>query len=72
MEENLTLPSAANQPSLSVAARVAGLSFLLTTTLIPWANFGIQSKLLVEGNATATAQNILANKTLFLSIWCVI
>src|ERR1041385_8771567 len=52
-------------------ARVAGLTFLLTTAIVVYANFGINSRLMVVGNPAETAQNILAHESLFrLSIVC--
>ena len=47
------------------AAKVAGLAFLITFALVVFVNFGILDPLLVEGNATETARNILANEQLF-------
>lgn len=47
------------------AAKIAGLAGLLTIAIIVAANFGINTRLMVEGNATETAKNILAHPTLF-------
>ena len=47
------------------AARVAGLSYLLTFAAVVFANFGIHDRLNVTGNAAATAQKILENERLF-------
>ena len=47
------------------AARVAGLAGLITMALVVVANFGINGRLLVPGNAAQTAANIIAHQTLF-------
>ena len=47
------------------AAKVAGLTFLITFALVAFVNFGIVHPLVVENNATETARNILANEQLF-------
>jgi hypothetical protein len=47
------------------AAKIAGLSCLLTIAIIIVANFGINARLMVVGNAVETAKNILAHETLF-------
>jgi Domain of unknown function (DUF4386) len=47
------------------AARVAGISYLLTFAAVVFANFGIHDRLNVTGNAAATAQKIIANERLF-------
>jgi hypothetical protein len=47
------------------AARVAGLAGLVTMALVVVANFGINGRLLVPGNAAQTAENIIAHQTLF-------
>lgn len=53
------------------AAKVAGLTFLVTFALVVIVNFGILGSLLVENNATETARNILANEQLFrIGITC--
>jgi hypothetical protein len=47
------------------AARVAGLAGLFTMAIVVVANFGINGRLLVPGNAAQTAENIIAHQTLF-------
>ena len=57
--------------SLKKIARVAGLTYLVTTAIIVYVNFGINAKLMVESDAAQTARNILAHEQLFrLSILC--
>jgi Domain of unknown function (DUF4386) len=56
------------QPTISSqrkAARVAGLSYLLTTAIIIYSYFGIGDKLVVTGNVEQTAKNILGHESLF-------
>lgn len=53
------------------AARVAGVTFLLAMAIVVLANYGINFRLVVPGNAVDTARNIVANETLFrLNIAC--
>jgi hypothetical protein len=53
------------------AARVAGFTGLFTMATAIFANYGISERLIVTGDAAATARNILAHETLFrLSIAC--
>ena len=47
------------------AARVAGAIYLLMVFTAPFSLIYVPSKLFVRGNATATANNILAHETLF-------
>jgi len=47
------------------AAKVAGLSTLLTMAIVVIGNFGIRGRLLVAGNAAETARNIIAHERLF-------
>lgn len=47
------------------AARVAGLAYLITFATLVYVNFGIFDPLIIENNATETAQNILAHEQLF-------
>ena len=52
------------------AARIAGLIYLSMIIVAPFCVLYIPSKLIVSGNAAATAHNILAHETLFrLSIF---
>lgn len=53
------------------AARIAGFSFLFAITIVVLANYGINFRLIVPGNAVDTARNIMAHETLFrLNIAC--
>ena len=57
--------------SLRQAALAAGFGMLLMTCLAPIANFGILQKLIVPGDAQATAQNIAAAQGLFrIAVGC--
>lgn len=47
------------------AARIAGISCLISFAVVVWANFGVFGRLVVRGNAIQTAQNILAHERLF-------
>lgn len=52
------------------AARVAGAVYLSMVLTAPFSLIYVPSKLIVSGNATATAENILAHETMFrLSIF---
>jgi Domain of unknown function (DUF4386) len=51
--------------SLRKAAIVAGLGLLIMAILAPIANFGVFEKLVVPGDATITATNIMASVGLF-------
>jgi hypothetical protein len=51
--------------SLRTSAIVAGLSLLFMAVLAPIANFGVIEKLIVPGNATSTANNIMGSAGLF-------
>lgn len=48
-----------------IAARVAGIAYLVTFLVVVVANFAIHDKLNVVGDANATAQKIVAHETLF-------
>lgn len=51
-------------------ARIAGLIYLSMIVTAPFAMLYVPGKLIVRGNATATAENILAHETMFrLSIF---
>jgi hypothetical protein len=53
------------------AARVAGVAFLSAMAIVVVANYGINFRLVVPGNAVDTARNILAHETLYrLNIAC--
>ena len=47
------------------AARLAGLAGLISIPFVTYANFGIHARLIVEGDAAQTAQNIIAHETLW-------
>lgn len=52
------------------AARIAGAIYLLLVLVAPFAMLYVPDKLIVRGNATATADNILTHETMFrLSIF---
>ena len=53
------------------AAGVAGFAFLLGIAIVIVANYGIDFRLVVPGNAVETAKNIVAHETLFrINIAC--
>jgi len=53
------------------AAKIAGLAGLLPLPLVVFANFAVHDRLIIAGNLAQTAQNIVANETLFrASIVC--
>jgi hypothetical protein len=53
------------------AARVVGFTFLFAMVIVVLANYGINFRLVVPGNAVDTARNIIAHETLFrLNIAC--
>lgn len=47
------------------AARLAGVALLVSWPLVVYANFAIQDRLVVAGDAAATARNLLAHAGLF-------
>ncbi len=52
------------------AARIAGIIYLSMIFVAPFSMLYVPNKLIVRGNATATAENILAHETMFrLSIF---
>lgn len=53
--------------SLDRYARIAGVGYLVIIAAGIYAEFFVRSGLIVPGNATATAQNIVASETLFRS-----
>lgn len=56
-----------NKTSLSTAALIAGIGLLIMVIAAPFAELYVLPKLVVPGNATETAKNIIANQTLFTS-----
>ena len=63
--KTLTNRTPADKTSLAAAALIAGIGLLIMVIAAPFAELYVYPKLIVSGNATATAQNIIANKTLF-------
>jgi hypothetical protein len=53
------------EPEQQTAAKVAGLSYLLTFAAVVYVNFGIHDRLIVHNDAAETAKNILAHEQLF-------
>ncbi|MBI3365429.1 MAG: DUF4386 domain-containing protein [Ignavibacteriae bacterium] len=52
-------------------ARVAGFTFLFAMAIVILANYGINFRLIIPGNAVDTARNIMAHETLFrINIAC--
>jgi hypothetical protein len=57
--------------SLNKTARLTGFTFLFAIAIVVIANYGINIRLIVPGNAVDTARNIMANETLFrINIVC--
>ena len=53
--------------SQRVAARVAGLAYLITFAIVMYVNFGIHRRLIVWNNAPETARNIRRTNNSFVS-----
>jgi hypothetical protein len=53
------------EPEQQTAAKVAGISYLLTFVAVVYVNFAIHGRLIVHNNAAETAKNILAHEQLF-------
>src|SRR5437762_3673090 len=51
--------------SQRTAAKVAGISGLLTVAIVVFANYVLLNPLIVPGNAVETARNIVAHETQF-------
>jgi hypothetical protein len=51
--------------SQRVAAKIAGISFVLSMVIVVFANYVLLSPLVVPGNAAETARNVLAHQTQF-------
>ncbi len=51
--------------SITAAARLAGVWYLLLAIFGAFAEFGVRQRLIVSGDAAATAQNLLAHANLF-------
>jgi Domain of unknown function (DUF4386) len=59
------------EPAQQTAAKVAGLSCLLTMAIVVFANYGVFSPLIVPDNAAETARNIMAHERQFrLAVTC--
>jgi hypothetical protein len=59
------MPSSPIQPAQQTAAKVAGIAYLVTFTIVVYVNFGIHERLIVEHDALETARNILTHERLF-------
>jgi hypothetical protein len=65
------MTNSAIEESQRKAARVAGFTFLFAMMIVVLANYGINFRLIVPGNAVDTARNIMVHETLFrLNIAC--
>jgi len=51
--------------SQRTAAKIVGISGLLTVAIVVFANYALYNPLIVTGNATETARNIVAHETQF-------
>ena len=59
--------------SLPTAAKIAGLSCLLTMAIVVFANYGLLNPLIVPGNAAETARNIVAHERQFrITVTCIL
>jgi len=56
-----------NKISLHRAALIAGLGLLIMVIAAPFSELFMYPKLIVSDNAIKTIQNIIVNKTLFIS-----
>ncbi len=57
--------------SQRTAAKVAGLSCLLTMAIVVFANYGLLNPLIVPGDAAQTARNIVAHERQFrIAVTC--
>jgi hypothetical protein len=57
--------------SQRTAAKVAGLSCLLTMAIVVFANYGLLNPLIVPGNPAETARNIVAHERQFrITVTC--
>jgi Domain of unknown function (DUF4386) len=59
----MTVPNIDN--SQRTAAKIVGISGLLTVAIVVFANYALYNPLIVTGNATETARNIVAHETQF-------
>ena len=61
------MKTSTNKISLRRAALIAGLGLLIMVIAAPFAELFVFPKLIVSDNAIKTIQNIIVNKTLFIS-----
>lgn len=59
------MPTTARMTSIQMNAKVAGVLYLLITILAIFVHFYVPGELFVAGDATATANNIMASEGLF-------
>ncbi len=63
--ENVEIPAPAAKAAPLLYARLAGLLYLVVAIAAPFSFFYMRSRLIVPGDAAATASNILASEGLF-------
>ncbi len=63
--DELSRTSPTIEPAQRTAAKVAGFSGLFSMAVVVFANYGLLNPLIVPGNATETARNIVAHETQF-------
>jgi hypothetical protein len=69
--DELSRTSPTIEPAQRTAAKVAGFSGLFAMAVVVFANYGLLNPLIVPGNATETARNIVAHETQFrVAITC--
>ncbi len=61
------IANSTNKTSLRTAALIAGIGLLIMVIAAPFAELYVYPKLIVPENAAETANNIIANKPLFIS-----
>ena len=62
-DDQVTISRAGDSPR--AAARLAGISFVLSMVIVVFANYVLLSPLVVPGNASETAHNVLAHQKQF-------
>jgi len=71
MREENEMTTSTIDKSQRTAAKVAGFSLLFSMVIVVFANFALLNPLLVPGNATETARNIIAHQTqLRIAVTC--
>src|SRR6266404_6922177 len=65
MNMNSVISTNRLEPAQRTAAKVAGFSGLFAMAVVVFANYGLLNPLIVPGNATETARNIVAHETQF-------